>query len=229
VPQRRFKERSVADENNQLVRYDTMCQAIAAAYEVDEVKDIRDRAAALEHYSRMAHHFEAERRCCEIRLRAERKAGILLRQMEKAKGAREPGSNRGMTRSDAATASKTLGDLGITKDQSSQWQRLADVPEDTFEAALAGPVKPTTTWIITGAGAKPRPVSTQALWLWGRLEEFKRQALDRDPGDFLDTLTPGMRDDIRSLRPRVIKWLEQLGEELECQEQDVQKITVSEN
>jgi hypothetical protein len=49
--------------------------------------------------------------------------------MEKAKGAREPGTERGMTRSDVTTASQpTLRDLGITKDQSSQWLKLADVP-----------------------------------------------------------------------------------------------------
>jgi hypothetical protein len=42
--------------------------------------------------SRQAENVEAERRCCEIRLRAERKAGELLRQTEQAKGAREPGS-----------------------------------------------------------------------------------------------------------------------------------------
>src|ERR1700730_8499703 len=69
-----------------LVFYDAMCRAIDAAYEVDEVKDIRDRAA-LEHYSRQARNIEAERQCCEIRLRAERKAGEVLRQIEKGKGA----------------------------------------------------------------------------------------------------------------------------------------------
>ena len=31
----------------ELVRYDAMCRAIAAAYKMDEVKDIRDKALAL--------------------------------------------------------------------------------------------------------------------------------------------------------------------------------------
>jgi hypothetical protein len=98
-----------------LVNYDAMCLAIDRAYEVDEVKDIRDKAVAIQMYARQAHNVEAERRACEIRLRAERKAGQLLQQMEKAKGAREPGTHRGTTPSHGATAS-TLADLGITRE-----------------------------------------------------------------------------------------------------------------
>jgi hypothetical protein len=33
--------------STELVRYDAMCQAIAAAYEVDEVRDIRDARVRL--------------------------------------------------------------------------------------------------------------------------------------------------------------------------------------
>jgi len=67
-----------------------------------------------------------ERRACEIRLRAERKAGQLLATGEKNKGTAQP------TRSSDTT---TLRDLGISKDQSSKWQQLAGVPERQFEAA----------------------------------------------------------------------------------------------
>ena len=65
-----------------LVRYDAMCRAIDAAYKVDEVKDIHDKAVALEIYARQAHNTEAEMQACEIRLRAERKAGALSREIE---------------------------------------------------------------------------------------------------------------------------------------------------
>jgi hypothetical protein len=58
-------------------RYDAMCRAIDAAHEDDEVKDIRDKALAWEIYSRQAKNINNEYLACEIRLRAERKAGIL--------------------------------------------------------------------------------------------------------------------------------------------------------
>jgi hypothetical protein len=94
-----------------------------------------------------------ERRACEIRLRAERKAGLLLKAIEKAKA--PPGPGRGKKRrcseGTAFSKSKTLKDLGISKKQSSRWQQLADVPEEQFEAALAGPEKPSTSGIIARA------------------------------------------------------------------------------
>jgi hypothetical protein len=189
-----------------------MCEAIAAAYDVDEVKDIRDRAVALEHYSRLAHNVEAERQCCEIRLRAERRAGELLRKTEKAKGG---GDQRSDHRSNHRTADQpTLAELGITKNQSSQWQQLAGIPHAQFEAALAGPEKPTTNGIINSA--KPReimPVSSEALWVWGRLLEFERRGiLDMEPAAVIETMTPPMIADIPDCARRVARWLDRLWE-----------------
>lgn len=194
----------------ELVRYDAMCHAIAAAYEVDEVKDIRDKALALEVYSRQAHNTEAERQACEIRLRAERKAGQLLREMEKAKGGNPSLTPRG--------SAKTLGDLGITYDQSSNWQKLADVPDEQFETALAGEAKPTTNGIIAAAAPKKvMPVASDALWLWGRLRDFQRGGLlDKQALDVLTTMTPEMRDDVYVLAPLVAAWLRNIGEADDC-------------
>jgi hypothetical protein len=58
---------------------------------------------------------------CEIRLRAERKAGELLATMEKAK-AGPPVRNRSVDATDYRGA-PTLHDLGISRDQSSRWQK----------------------------------------------------------------------------------------------------------
>jgi hypothetical protein len=64
--------------------------------------------------SSKADNVEAERQCCEIRLRAERKAGELLAKTEKAKGARQPGTNRGATRSGGATTSTNAPQMART-------------------------------------------------------------------------------------------------------------------
>lgn len=204
--------------STELVRYDTMCRAIAAAYEVDEVKDLRDKAMALEHYSRQARNTEAERQACEIRLRAERRAGELDAQLERAPGARSDLS----TSSHAGSRSETLSDkrkrLGISDQQASRWRQLARVPEAQFEAALAAPAKPSTTGILAAAAPpKPpavEPMDEQALWLWGRLRDFERDGLlNRLPSEVLDKMTDAMRADVLRLTPLVTVWLQGLEDE----------------
>jgi hypothetical protein len=66
-----------------------------------------------------------------VRLYSERKAGELLRATEKAKGGRPKTSG-----SDPAISAPTLWKLGVSEDQSRNWQKLADVPVDNFETAL---------------------------------------------------------------------------------------------
>lgn len=98
-------------------------------------------------YARQAKNLDAERHAAEIRVRAERRCGELLAEMPKNKGAAESGTQRGMTQSQNGTAS-TLSDLGITKRQSSDWQQLAAVPEEQFEAAIAEQEVPTTNGVL---------------------------------------------------------------------------------
>jgi hypothetical protein len=194
-------------DGTQLVRYDAMCRAIAEAYEVDEVKDIRDKAVAIEVYARQAKNVEAERQACEIRLRAERKCGELLREREKAK--RGPDKDTGQ-RSQRSTSVETLADLGITKDQSSQWQKLAGVPPDLFEQELQRE-RPTTNGIIAAAFAPTEPknkVPDAALWLWGRLRDFEDDGLlALDPNEVVAGMLGHMRVTTQELAPRVAAWL----------------------
>ena len=191
----------------ELVRYDAMCRAIAEAYAVDEVKDIRDKAIALEHYAAQARNTEAERQACEIRLRAERRCGQLLAEREMAK---PRGSNQHQDVSRDPTHPETLSELGISRDQSSQWQRLAEVPEDEFEEALRWDEKPTTAGILTRANGTPiaQAVDERALWLWGRLQDFERQGLlASDPQALTETMLPHMVETTQRLAPRVAAWL----------------------
>ena len=193
-----------------LVRYDAMCRAIDAAYKVDEVKDIRDKAVAIEIYARQAHNMEAEMQACEIRLRAERKAGALSRELEKS----NPGSRKKGLVPSVGTKAEALRSAGISKKQSEQWEKLAAVPDDLFEKQLADWTQRPTTEGIIKAAAKPKvtPVSKEALWLWGRLRDFERdKVFDKDPNEMLETMTPEMKDDVHVLAPRVATWLKRIG------------------
>ena len=124
-----------------LIRYDAARKAIAAACRVDEVKSIRDKAEAVRVYAKQAGDFELQNRCAEIRLFAEHRAGRLLLDMVKNPGARGEGRPRKdgkIRRSSRSNAyPPKLTDLGISKDQSSKWQRMAQMMDDaTFERAL---------------------------------------------------------------------------------------------
>jgi hypothetical protein len=125
-----------------LIRYDAARKALAAAHRVDEVKAIRDKAEAVRVYAKQAGDFELQNQAAEIRLRAERRAGQLLIEMEKNPGRRGEGRPRKdgtkFTRSSRSTAyPPKLEDIGVSRDQSSKWQRLALlVDEATFERAL---------------------------------------------------------------------------------------------
>src|SRR5712692_4367740 len=86
-----------------LARYDAMCTAIAACHRVDEAKEIRDQAKALEVYAHEALNTEAERKAIEIRIRAERRAGKLLKAAKEAGPRKNKGRPEKM--SDGATFS----------------------------------------------------------------------------------------------------------------------------
>jgi hypothetical protein len=68
--------------------YDAMCSAIAECYRIDKVKDIHDKALALELYARQAKNTDAERKVADIRLRAERRAGEILTNLAREQGKR---------------------------------------------------------------------------------------------------------------------------------------------
>jgi hypothetical protein len=125
-----------------LARYDTAKRALAAAHSFDEIKGIHDKATALLAYAKQAGDLTLQNQAAEIRILSERRAGQLLSEMAKNPGRRGEGRPRKdgskFTRSKKTTAyPPKLSDLGITRDQSSKWQRLARLIDDaTFEEAL---------------------------------------------------------------------------------------------
>jgi N6-adenosine-specific RNA methylase IME4 len=120
-----------------LVRYDAACRAIAEAKAVDEVKNCRDQAEALRAYARQAKNRELEIDAAEIRLRAERRLGELIKKQKATVGLNA--GARGIGKSAAPRGNHTpptLAEAGIDKKLSSRAQKLAALPEEAFQRRL---------------------------------------------------------------------------------------------
>jgi hypothetical protein len=104
-------------------------QAIAQVQGLDEIKNIRDKAEAVRKYAQsVGMGLELQNYAAEVKLRAERKAGELLAQLQLHGGDRK---------SEKAEARPKLEDIGISKDQSSRWQLTAAVSDRDFEKYVA--------------------------------------------------------------------------------------------
>jgi hypothetical protein len=75
--------------------------------------------------------------------RAEQRAGELLRETTRSKGTPGPGrgkkGQKAIRQKDRVLQPKTLAEIGITANQSSDWQKLADVPKEKFEKLVVQP------------------------------------------------------------------------------------------
>jgi hypothetical protein len=202
-----------------LVRYDAMVLAIAACHCVDEAKGIRDKARAIEVYAAQAMNHDAEKQAAEIRIRAERKTGELIaegQQTGKIRKSGGDGTNQHQKQlSPRSTIAKTLPELGISRDQSSQWQKLAAMPEEKFNDALVNSphLVPTTESVLESVKPpfKMTPVSydKDALLAHGRIMQFK-ETMQRPAKELFDLMHDYQREEVAALLPEVIAWLQEM-------------------
>lgn len=120
-----------------LVKYEAARAALQAAHDVDEVKDIRDKAQAMAAYAKQAKDTKLVEWASEIKVRAERRAGSMLAEM-KVNGARADAEDnlKSGPKYPEGTSGTTLENIGISKKQASQWQKVAAIPEKAFERAI---------------------------------------------------------------------------------------------
>ena len=121
-----------------LIRYDAACRAIAAARSVDEALKIRDQAEAMRAYARIAKNKGLQVDAAEIRIRAERRVGELIKAQKDSIGLAKGQLLRGSKKEPRANdALPTLAQAGIDKKLSMRAQRLAQVPAKIFERRVS--------------------------------------------------------------------------------------------
>ena len=114
-------------EHASLVHLDKARRELALMESVQDVKEIRDTAEAYRIRIKQAKAgLELQNKAAEIKFRAERRAGELLRGMDRA----------GRGRPQKTSDDTTLSDLGISRDQSYRWQSIASIPEEDFEEEI---------------------------------------------------------------------------------------------
>lgn len=141
--------------STELTNYNAARVALANAHKIDEVRTIKNQARALELYAIEAKDTEMELWAVAIRTRAERRAGELLDEMghngKRAKRGGDRKSKSAIVDNDNGRP-QTLSQLGVTLDESSDWQKLAKILEPDFEQRIEQLVarrqKPSTAEVL---------------------------------------------------------------------------------
>lgn len=133
---------------------------LAKCRTIDEAKDIRDKAEAVRVYLRQKDASgQAQNDAAEIKVRAERRLGELLRDM-RVRGERRA-KQENLSKSHRGTSTPTLEDLGIEHNAAARWQAIARFPEERFEEVIAarralpdGEI--TSRWLLSMARSENR-------------------------------------------------------------------------
>ncbi len=119
----------------ELVRYEAACRALADAKTTDEVKGLHDKAEAMRAYARQAKNRGLEVDAAEIRMRAERRLGEMIKAQKDTVGLAQ-GKRTDLVPDRNQVDRPTLADAGIDKKLSSRAQKMANVPDVEFECLL---------------------------------------------------------------------------------------------
>ena len=131
----------IANTNTSLALMSRASQMLAEATTIQKAKELKDLALTAQDWARRkGMGEEAIQHCRSYALMAERRMGEMLAATPRAKN--RPGPGRGKAGDRALPALResppTLADIGVSKKESSQAQKLAALPEPEFQEVLAG-------------------------------------------------------------------------------------------
>ena len=123
-----------------LERYEHARTALAECDRVDECKDWADKSLALAAYARQSKDTELEKTAIRIRARALRKAGEMLKLVEKGSGKNNQHTQAKVKKAGAEpfhkTRKETYTAAGMSDRQAKEAVRVANVPEEVFEEKI---------------------------------------------------------------------------------------------
>lgn len=120
----RLRRPAIGSDHLGASQLDQLFGILASSQCLEDVRAIRDKAEAARAYAFSAQlGLNLQNRAGELKLRAERKAGEMLRSLKLRGGDRRSKGHR---------VTLKLHDLGITRQQSKRWQRIAKVSEREF-------------------------------------------------------------------------------------------------
>lgn len=128
---------NAGEQTDSLVMIDWARAALERAQTLPDIGAVREVAERARRYASAAKLGRAaENHAARVRIEAERKAGALLAEMDR-QGKGQPKK----CEDDAHFSPPKLPDLGVTRRQSSDWQRIARIPAPVFEAHVASVTK----------------------------------------------------------------------------------------
>lgn len=192
--------------------YEAARAALAECVNIDECQDWADRAAALASYAKQAEDRTLETMAQRIRARAVRRAGELLKQVDRPEQGGRPPKNR--VGGHPVSRASAAANAGLSPHQAKQAIRIANVPEDDFEGQVESDTPPTLS-ALAQQGIKPRPRRivdlgerdpsefNRAMHFVGDLEDAAKLLESLKVDAIAPTLTPKERDQSRRLVQRI--------------------------
>jgi len=187
--------------------YEHACSALAKCERLDECKDWADKAAALASYARQADDPTLERLAVRIKARAIRRCGKLLETFQ------SPGGRPSKTKAAGGHSSqrKAGTDAGLSERQIKTAVRVANVPQDVFDAEVEKE-QPATVQALAEIGTQERPKTDppgfkHGTYAMGRLKELAAFCGEHSPASIAEALYPHERSSTAAHARTVHAWL----------------------
>lgn len=176
--------------------YNAAKRAISQCVSIDECKDWSDKAAALASYAKQAQDDQLEKMAKRIRARATRRAGELLKQIDRPETGGRPKNGEGNH-----TVSSAARDAGMSKHQQVQATRIANIPEDDFEEMVEANATITELASVGTVRKEPNRDASRALVAAVRAYADKLHALDTE--EAISAMTQVQAAELRMLIARI--------------------------